>query len=376
MLSDWHERLRLVNKSRQLGFSQTFAAEAYWKAKYRGPRRILCVSRNLDSAQEFMSYVAGFCGEGDLDGDGNKTALTFRNGSRIKAEAATQKAGRSFAASDVYLDEFAHAPWQLAIYQSVRPTIATGGTMTVFSSPKGRANLFYQLWAGRMGREQWARYRYDWSWLWDAAWESEQRATMTREAFAEEYGADFIESGGALFRQEDIDACYAATLLSERAPRPGRDYLFAADVAGPGEDATVCQVWDVTERPVRLVLSDRWTSGPYERFYQRAAGLVAAWGIRDIWIDATGLGNPMVEETERRVKQRVEGFTFTRSTKEAALTALQLLVQQYAIAFDDPQLKTELELYQRDDDDLVTDCVMAAAIMAYALSNRPSQGVY
>lgn len=388
LLWNWQERARLVVKSRQLGFSQAFAAEAYWKATHQGPRRILVVSRNLDAAMEFVGYVRGFAVQaGDPLTEDNKTSLTWPNGSRLKAEAATRSAGRSFAASDVYLDEFAHAPWALAIWQAVAPTVATGGTITVFSSPKGRNNVFYRLWAGQMGREQWARYRIDWRALWgnDPQWEQRQRAQMTREQFAEEYGADFIESGGALFRADDIAACWqpvpstAGDAPPQLQPQPNRDYLLTIDPAGAGEDATVLQVWDVTEPRRVLVQTERWTEGPFERTYQTARALAERYrlaGAADVWIDQTGLGAPMVEELGRRLGFDPTGFTFTRGTKEAALTALQLAIQQHALRFDDPQLRTELELYQRDDAGLVTDCVMAAALMAYACANRPGQGVW
>lgn len=377
-LRAWRERARLIVKSRQLGFSQTFGAEAYWKARFRGPRRILAVSRKLEAAMEFVSYVRGFCKSGDLAyGGDSKTALTFANGSRLKAEAATRSAGRSFAASDVYLDEMAHAPWALAIWQAVRPTIATGGSITTFSSPKGRANILFQLWSGGLGQKEWWRRRYTWEAMrpygWNDAWAARERAQMTRQQFAEEYEADFIESGGTLFAQVDIDACYQAIGLSEE---PIHDRLFTADVAGPGEDATVCHVWDLTRRPYRLVAHERWVEGPYERFYQTGARMVKQWGCRDVWIDATGLGNPMVEEFSARLGREVMGFTFTKKTKEAALTALQLLTQQHAYQHQEPQLKTEMELYQREDSELVTDEVMAAAIMAYAVSERPGQGIW
>jgi hypothetical protein len=91
-------------------------------------------------------------------------------------------------------------------------------------------------------------------------------------------------------------------------------------------------------------------------------------------MDITGMGGPMLEEFDHRIGGGAQGFTFTMRTKEEALVALQLLVQQHAIRFDDPQLKTELELYQRDDKGLVTDCVMAAAIMAWVLKSIPPSG--
>ncbi len=362
-LYDWEQPARLILKSRQLGFSQAFAAEAYWKATYRGPRRILVVSRKEESAKEFLGYVSGLCAPGELKTD-NATSLEWPNGSRIKIEAATKSAGRSFAASDVYLDEFGHAPWALDIYQAVRPTIATGGSITVFSSPNGRANVFYQLWSGMLGQEQWRRYKYDWRWLWDEAWAERERAGMTAQQFATEYGCDFVNSADAPFDEADVQACFN----QPSAPSQRQHLLVSVDVAGRGKDATVVYLWDLGAKPVRMLRHWRWTEGPFERLYQLLGQIRDEYpNCHEWWIDDTGMGDPVVEEAENRVgRGRVTPFVFTHKSKEEAITAAQHMLQQHAVSFDDPQLRTELMLYQRDDAALVTDCVMAFCIMAIA----------
>lgn len=373
ILDDWDVPARLIVKARQLGFSQMFAAEAYWKAVYRGPRPILVVSRGQRWAMEFGNYVRSYCRPGELVKD-NALELEWGNGSRLVIEAATKGAGRSLAASDVYLDEFAHAPWAQAIYQAVRPTVSTGGSITIFSSPNGRAGIggtFWQLWMGQFGREGWRRYRCDWHWLHDRAWADRERAAMTAQQFASEYDCDFVASGGALFREDDITACFHRTL---EAPR-SRQYLFAADLAGEGSDATVCNVWEISGKPYQLIASERWVSGPFEDFYRRGGKLVDTYQPRDIIVDASGGYGAMAEEASRRWRRPVTPFKFTSGSKPEALSALQLLVEQHALAFTDPQLLTELRLYQQDDAGLVTDCVMTAALMATTLSTRKPGGV-
>jgi len=66
--------------------------------------------------------------------------------------------------------------------------------------------------------------------------------------------------------------------------------------------------------------------------------------------------------------EHVEMFTTTAKTKTQAIQALQLLVQQGQLKYDEPQLGRELSLYQWDDVGLVTDSVIAAAIAARAAS--------
>jgi hypothetical protein len=150
--------------------------------------------------------------------------------------------------------------------------------------------------------------------------------------------------------------------------------VLSADVAGPGEDATVIQIWDLRSKPYTLVHNERWLEGPFERFYQRATELAREYHVYRAIVDQTGLGAPMVEEFEARARGKVEGFSFTARSKEEALTALQLLMQHHELRFSDEQLRLEAELYERDDKGLVTDAVMAAALMAWAQRNRPGRG--
>lgn len=367
VLEQWRHSRRIIVKSRQIGFSQTFGLEMAYKAQHAGPRRILCVSRNEDQAKDLLRYVRdGVDDPGDLVMD-NAGELAFANSSRVKVQPAGPNAGRGFPASDVYLDEFAFAQWADAIYRAILPTVATGGSLTIFSSPNGRANLYYRLWAGQFGQDQWWRRRYDYSVLWDEEWADRQRAMMTSQDFAQEYGADFVESGGALFTAADLEACYREGAETER--EDGHRYLMAGDPAGAGQDAFVWEVWDITALPFRLVAKERWTRAPFERYYAAGERLADAYQADEAWVDQTGLGAPMVEEIEARLAPKgvlVKGFTFTRKSKAEALTALQLLVQRHNLWHSWSELDRELGMYQADDEDLMTDTVMAAAIMAWA----------
>lgn len=371
LLAEWNTPARLILKSRQTGFSQAFAAEAYWAAIYQAPQRVLVVSRKEDSALEFLRYVREFADDDDLPED-NKQSLTFRNGSRIKVEAATKGAGRSFAASRVYLDEFAHAPWALDIYQAVRPTIATGGSITIFSSPNGRSNVFYSLWAGLLGVEEWRRYKVPWheNPEWDAEWEARERATLTHQQFATEYDCDFVGSGAARFQEEDIQVCWRQAVPPSKRSYP----VLFADPAGQGKDSTAVQIWDLGTLPIRLVREERWASGPFERFYSLCADWRNEFKLNELHIDATGLGAPMVEELENRVGHgRVFPLVWTPRNKEEAMSALVRRVERHELSFDSEPLRTELLLNQRDDDGIPTDSVMAAAIMAYITAGRKRQ---
>lgn len=366
VLAAYNEPRRIVVKSRQIGFTQTFGMEAYWKARYGGRPLILCVAQREENAAEFIRIVREQCREGELARD-NELSLTFRNGHRIRAQAATKNPGRGYPASDVYWDESAFAPWDTRVWQSIAPSVSTGGTLTLFSSPNGRANVFYHVWTGMFGTGDWWRRSYSWRVLWDEAWAEVKRRTMTREGFAEEYEAEngFLSTGGVLFDAEDVEACFVEGC--ETAPVPDRMYRLYCDPAGTGRDATVLQVWDVTAKPYTLAAYDRWTSGKFKRLYRRAYELAELYACDVMTVERNGLGAPIVEELQDTLAPlgcHVDEYLTTHQTKEEARTALKMLLEAREVRFSDEGLKAEALVWQEDDSEQVTDRVMTASFMA------------
>jgi hypothetical protein len=76
----------------------------------------------------------------------NTTRILFENGSTIRSLPATQKAGRSFTASLVILDEFAFMQWGDKLYTAVKPTVDNGGKLIVLSSADSNGSTFHQFW--------------------------------------------------------------------------------------------------------------------------------------------------------------------------------------------------------------------------------------
>jgi len=154
----------------------------------------------------------------------NESELVFANGSVIRSLPATEDTGRTFAATAVYLDEFAHMPWADRIYQAVVPCTARGGRVTVVSTPLGKANAFYRLWQeSLLGAREAARFRVHWSdcpeynpeghSLQDpeerrrvgerGKWYRRNRSRFTDEQWAQEYECDFTGSSALVYREFD-----------------------------------------------------------------------------------------------------------------------------------------------------------------------------
>jgi Terminase large subunit, T4likevirus-type, N-terminal len=82
----------------------------------------------------------------------NRHSIWFDNGSRIISEATTEKTGRGLSITKMYLDElaFINLRIQEAMWASLAPTLSTGGSAIISSTPNGDTELFAQLWRRAM----------------------------------------------------------------------------------------------------------------------------------------------------------------------------------------------------------------------------------
>ena len=270
---------RIIVKARQVGVSQLIAGEALYLAQRFPGRTALFVSRNLPAAQHLQRMVYQL-----MRSDPNalsairrsESELELENRSVIRSLPATEDTGRTFSATVVYLDEFAHLPWADEIYQAVAPCAARGGRVTVISTPKGKANAFHRLWQeSAIGKRSFERFRIHWSecpeynpegfMLADpeereltgerGAWFREQRPRFTDEQWAQEYECDFIGSGSLVYREFDPDLHVGDFVYNPMWPTyVGQDFGYTNPSAAlviqvsPSEDVFVIEEHYDTQR--------------------------------------------------------------------------------------------------------------------------------
>jgi len=355
---------RIVLKARQTGMSNSIAIEALHTAITRPDSTIIFVSRNQQAAGVLINYcqhtINGLRNRPRLVAE-NQAKLAFANGSSITSLPATPSTGRGFAATAVYLDEFAFCEYDSLIYESIIGTISTGGRLTILSTPNGRANMFFRLWQGLEGGE-WNRHRVHWSDCprYDAAWAERTRQGMTRQSFAQEYDLDFVASGDNAFEPDDLLRC-------REGYQPGREgverFVTAWDI-GRRQDHTVGITLGLRGDVWHVVEIERFLE-PYPSIQARIERRAAAYPGPHV-VESNGVGDPVIEN----LAVKVQPFTTTAKTKQQAIEALQLLIQHGQLKYDPrrnaahAQLDRELGLYQFADEKLIQDCVMAAAIAA------------
>lgn len=150
-------RYNIVLSARQTGKSTVSAAYLLWYAIFHEDKTVLIVSNKNSNAMEMVSriryayeYLPAWLKPGVTDNGWNKHEVGFDNKSRIISQATTENSGRGLSISLLFCDEFAfvNPTIQEEFWTSISPTLATGGSCIIASTPNGDSNLFAQLWRG------------------------------------------------------------------------------------------------------------------------------------------------------------------------------------------------------------------------------------
>lgn len=211
-------RLNIFSKGRQLTFSWLMCAYGVWDFTFHYAATCLYASKRQEDAYELkdrcdfiIEHLPDFLRP--IIGENNKTTLGNLNlRSRLKFMPATENIGRTFTASHVFLDEFAHVVCDAAkMFTSIKPTINAGGSCTVFSSPNGPTGKFYDL--AEQQESGWDvilkngfRYHhmpYSVHPEHDQAWEAAAFQGLSKAEVDQEYRALWVRRGGLIYPDFD-----------------------------------------------------------------------------------------------------------------------------------------------------------------------------
>ena len=285
----------IINKSRQTGISTTVMMQKLSRCLTPG-RTVPVVSRKEEVAGELIriAQIAQDNCEPPYPlkvRKSNTTLLEFENGSRIIALASSPDTGRTYASSDLVLDEFETMPWQREMWQSVAPSASRSGNICVISTPKMEGGEFHSLCLkaqGGLGR--WTYFEFPWRVCpeYDDAWAERTRteSNLTTMEWGEEYECKFGSMADAVFRAEYITAAIERGL----ATLPGKQIGLGADVAGEGRDQSVLiSLTETTDGLYRPEVYGAWDVLPapvLQQYLQEAQVQLRA----PLWIDQTGIG--------------------------------------------------------------------------------------
>jgi hypothetical protein len=146
-----NERLLLFLKARQLGITWLACGYSLYSCIVQSNQTILIFSQGQREADELIRRIGVLYAHHELKSDlpriirNNVSSIVFDNGSRVLSLPATKRAGRSFTASVVILDEWAFHLWGAEMLSAVKPTIDSGGKLFIVSTADGPGTIYHQL---------------------------------------------------------------------------------------------------------------------------------------------------------------------------------------------------------------------------------------
>jgi hypothetical protein len=273
----------------------------------------------------------------------NKVERNIRliNGSVIEFKSAEIPQNlRGFGIDFLVVDEAAFLPRELW-EEVLRPALSDREGKALFvGTPKGK-NWFFELFCrGRdPAEEHWGSFTFPTT---NNPYIKEEevieaRKSLCDRAFRQEYMAQFVEDADGVFF--GVTRCVGGEL---RDPVPGGHYFAGLDI-GRRKDYTVLAILDSAGR---LVHFDRLRKVSWGRIKRRMAGALKKYNRAVVWVDSTGVGDPIVEDLTR-MGVSCRGFRFTLHSKAALVEHLALAIEEQKIQFPSiPELIDELLIFE------------------------------
>ena len=371
-------RLKLMEKSRQIGISWATAYAADERTAAQGARHDQWVSSRDDLQArlfiedckmwaQIMHLAAKDLGEVVIDPKDRLSAyvIEFASGKRIHSMSSNPDAQAGKRGGRV-LDEFALHPDPRKLWSIAYPGITWGGSMELISTHRGSHNFFNQL--VREVRESGnpkniSLHRVTLQDALDQGFLFKLQQMLPqddeRQAMDEAQYFDFIRKGCAdeeSFQQEymcspaDDDAAFLEYgLISAVEYSAGTDWrrlgngrLFAGVDIGRKKDLTV--LWVVEQ--LGDVLYTRHVEGLQNMRKSEQEKVIWPWFERcdRICIDATGLGIGWADDAQDKFgEHRVDAVTFTPRSKEALAYPIRGAMEDRTLRIpQDPKIRADL----------------------------------
>ena len=378
-------RLKIIEKSRQVGISLATAYSAVRRASAQGARYDVWVSsRDEFQARLFiedckqwadiLQKVVCSLGDHPLDQSVRDSSyvLPFTNGRSIYSLSSNPNA-LAGKRGHVILDEFALHQDQSLLYRVAQPVTTWGGQLEIISTHRGSHSLFNQI-LHRIKEEQlpagWSHHRVT---LADAVEQglverinARTGVNETREGFLARLRAECVDEAQWLQEYcctpaDDHDAFIPSTLVAaceETDPTAAKDWDYLVNCPNPlylgvdigrKHDLTVLDLGEwvdgVMHDRLRMVMANR----PFEEQEAQLWRLLELPQLQRACIDATGLGQHLAENAENRFGWKVEKVTFTPALKEKLAFDLRMAFELRRLRVaSDPELRKDLCSLRRE----------------------------
>jgi hypothetical protein len=373
-------RFIVLLAARQVGKTTCSAIYMLWFAIFNRNKTVAILANKADIAKSILDEIKLAYEELPKHiqpglKEYNAFNIKFDNGSEIIAKATSKDALRGLSVSLLMLDEFAFVASSIAdeFWASNYPTISTGGSIIVVSTPNGTGNLFYDLWRqAEQQQNSFTPIQVNW---WevpgrDENWKEETIKNIGKIRFNAEYGCRFEGSSTTL-----IDADFMTKHLIKKEPistpddwtkwwskpEQGHHYLISVDVCnGVGSDYSVANVFDVTDfpdNPATQVCCYRRNDLNVPQFTQVVYEMCRCWNDAYLIIETNAnLGeemlNRLLDEPYEYENFFVDydrskfGVYSTRGNKPVACAWFKELLENKQIILNDEQVINELSYFE------------------------------
>lgn len=376
-------RLKIVEKSRQIGFSY---ADSYRSVRLAAGKDakldVWVVSRDELQARQYLLYckrwakvlnhAAEDLGEQLIDADKNLTAhvLRFANGLSIyclssNPDAIVGKTGH------VVLDEFALHKDQRTLYAVAKPVIQWGGTLSVISTHRGAQTVFNEIIGDikeRGNRMGWSLHsipvqvaveqglvekinaatkrndtREDWL-------KRQRDECLDEESWLQEYCCIPADEASAFLSYDLIAGCeYKPGDNWQTDLADAKGVLYGGTDVGRVNDLTVHWVieklGDVAYTR-RIVIQKNQTFDAQEHALYELLKLPQ---VRRWCIDNTGIGRQFAERAQKRFGYKVEPVNFTGPVKEELAYPVRAAFEDKGVRIpNDAALRSDLRAIRKE----------------------------
>jgi Terminase large subunit, T4likevirus-type, N-terminal len=405
-------RFNIVLKSRQLGLSTVSAAYVVWYAIFKKDKNILVIATKLNTAINFIKKVKTM-----LDGlppwllltkfEPTKQSIRFTNGSTITAVPTSPDAGRSEALALLIVDEAAFIRDFDEIWTSLYPTLSTGGSAIILSTPNGVGGQYYKLWMeAESGANDFNPIRLPWNVHpeHDQTWFDKETKNLPKRKVAQEFLCDFISSGDTFLQPSEFEKLremIRPPMAKEgpqggvwvwRHPEMGRKYIISSDVArGDSGDYSTFHVIDhetceVVAEYMGKIPPDRLADllSEYGRSYNNALicpeqntfGYFTCVKLRDEGYPRLYYQNHTGDVFEYRPTdpETIPGFSTQTKTRNQILTKLEEVVRNGRLKTYSQRLYDQLQAFiwngskAQAAKDAHDDLIMSLAIGAWLVA--------
>ena len=338
--------------------------------------------------------------------------IVFDNGTKIYARATSPDALRGESVSLMFLDEFAFVPENIAedFWASQQPTLSTGGSVIIVSTPNGTAGLFYKLWKQSERKEsEWSNLKITWDRHpdRDEEWKEATIKDIGKVKFQQEHNCSFTGSsytlidGDVLEKLQSKEPSYYTEegYYMWKKPTPGHLYMAGIDVAkGANSDYHVINIYDVTNffktgRYEQVALYRRNDISVFD-FQVKAVQICKVWNEAVAIVENNDLGHVVVhnmyfedgyENTWYDYDKGEYGIRSSPKTKPIAISHFKEDIEGGKQVINSEDMITELSYYEeirtgifaaRNGREFHDDTVSAGYWVSYGLRSRWYEDYY